>query len=270
MTLFLLVVAGSFAGLFGAVLGLGGGIFLVPILTLIFRLPIRLAIGTSLMAVIATSAGVANVLSQSKMTDVKLAINLELGTTLGAVAGSLIAGLLSPRTLSLLFGIFLLLVTGYTIYRIQVTYRKEVGTASRVRKLREELFSAHYEVRNWLPGMAVSFLAGGVSGLSGVGGGFIKVPIMYSVMGVPLGVATATSNFMVGITASASVFIYYARGDIAPLVVAPTACGVFLGALIGARIYRKLNVQLLRSVLLVVIVYTAVHMIVKGLMLHVR
>ena len=262
LVLILLFIVGVVAGLFGALLGLGGGLFLVPALTLLFHLDVHLAIGASLIGVIATSAGVASVSSQNKMNDVPLALNLELGTTLGAITGSLIAGVLSPKLLSILFGTFVLMMATYTLYKT-LAARRKMGEAA-VQQLREELFPGRYKVKHWPVGVIMSYLAGNVSGLSGVGGGFIKVPIMYSVMGVPLGVATATSNFMVGITAAASVFVYYAHGYIAPMIAVPTAFGVFAGAIIGARLYRRIDVRSLRGILIVVLFYIAGQMIWKG------
>src|SRR5581483_2324039 len=264
LVLTLLFLVGVVAGLFGALLGLGGGLFLVPALSLLFHIDLHLAIGTSLVGVIATSAGVSCVSSQSKMNDVPLALNLELGTTAGAITGSLIAGMLSPQFLSILFGGFVLMMAVYTVYKGFAARRRM--REPQVRQLREELFTGSYKVKNWGMGVAMSYLAGNVSGLSGVGGGFIKVPIMYSVMGVPLGVATATSNFMVGITAAASVFVYYAHGYIGPLIAVTKAFGVFGGAILGAKLYQRFDVRFLRGILVAVLFYISGQMIWKGVM----
>jgi uncharacterized membrane protein YfcA len=249
-------------------LGLGGGLFLVPALSLLFHIDLHLAIGTSLIGVIATSAGVASVSSQNRMNDVPLALNLELGTTAGAITGSLIAGKLSPQFLSIMFGVFVLLMAVYTVYKGMAARRSRMREAQ-VRQLRDELFTGRYKVKHWGVGVLMSYLAGNVSGLSGVGGGFIKVPIMYSVMGVPLGVATATSNFMVGITAAASVFVYYSQGYIAPLIAVPTAFGVFGGAILGAKLYQKIDVRFLRGILVGVLFYISLQMIWKGIKVYV-
>jgi len=267
LVLILLFIVGVVAGLFGALLGIGGGIFLVPALTILFQIDVRYAIGTSLIAVIATSAGVAAVSSQSRMNNVRLALNLELGTTAGAITGSLAAGHISPQALTLLFGIFVLMMASYTTYKMFSARRKM--REAQVMQLREELFQGSYKIRNWPIGVFMSYLAGNVSGLSGVGGGFIKVPIMYSVMGVPLGVATSTSNFMVGITAAASVFVYYAHGYVAPLIAVPTAVGVFTGALLGAKLYRRIDVKFLRGFLVAVLFYIGGKMLWEGLKFYV-
>jgi len=247
------------AGMLGAMLGLGGGIFLVPALTLLFGLPMRVAVGASLIGVIATSAGVACVSRPGRSADVSLALRLEIASTLGALLGSLIAGRLSTRTLSLLFAAITLATAVYTYLKT----RRRVSPASE--DAVEALFRTDYRPSHWPAGLGFMGLAGALSGLTGTGGGFIKVPVMYSLMEVPLGVATASSNFMVGITAAASALLYYSRGDIYPLVAVPTALGVFVGALVGARLAARLHVETLRKALIVLLILVAVQMAWKGL-----
>jgi uncharacterized membrane protein YfcA len=251
-----LVLTGVTAGTLGALLGLGGGTFLVPALTLLFRFPIRTTVATSLVGVIATSAGVAAVAPRGHGADVPLALRLEVATTAGAIAGSLIAGLTSPQTLTLLFALVVFGTAGYLVYK---TLRPIDSKAP------ERLFSKEYHLEHWPFGLAGSSLAGMVSGLLGIGGGFIKAPVMYAVMGAPLGVATATSNFMVGITAAASVFVYYGRGDIHPLIVVPTALGVFAGAMLGAFVLPRLRVGWLRLALIGLLLVMGVQMLLRGL-----
>jgi uncharacterized membrane protein YfcA len=229
---------GIAAGVLGALMGLGGGIFLVPLLTLVFDLPIRVAVGTSLAGVIATSAGVAAFAPRGRGGDVGLALRLESVTTAGAIAGSLLTGVLSASLLNILFAAVVFFAAGYTLYK--AGRRTDGGE-------HEHLFERDYRPDHWPAGLTGAGFAGMVSGLLGVGGGFIKVPIMYALMDVPLGVATATSNFMVGITAAASVFVYYGRGDIHPMVVVPTAVGVFLGAMSAVYLLPRLRAALLRE-----------------------
>ncbi len=251
-----LFVTGVLAGMLGALLGLGGGIFLVPALTLLFHLPIRVAVGTSLVGVIATSAGVAAMMPPGRGADVALALRLEMATTAGAIAGGLLAGYISARTLGLLFALAVFSTAANTVYKA----RRQVKTM-----VAEKLFSRTYHIHHWPLGLIMSFMAGMASGLLGVGGGFIKVPIMYSIMGVPLGIATATSNFMVGITAAASVFVYYGRGDVHPLVVIPTALGIFGGAMIGVRIMPRLRASWLRTALVLLMLIIGVQMVLHSL-----
>lgn len=251
-----LLVAGLVAGVLGALLGLGGGVFLVPMLTLLLHLPIHVTVGTSLIGVIATSAGVAAVAPRGRSADVALALRLEVVTAAGAVAGGLLAGLVSAQALSVLFALVVVLTAAYLLYK--AGHGTETGAP-------EQLFHGDYHPRHWLAGIAVSSLAGMLSGLLGVGGGFIKVPTMYAIMGVPLGVATATSNFMVGITAAASVFVYYGRGDIHPLLVMPTALGVLAGAMLGVYILPHLRANWLRLALVGLLVLMGVQMLRQGL-----
>jgi uncharacterized membrane protein YfcA len=256
LTALLLLGIGLVAGVLGALMGLGGGIFLVPLLTLVFDLPIRIAVGTSLVGVIATSAGVAAFAPRGRGGDVGLALRLEMITTAGAIAGGLLAGAVSARSLSILFAAVVFVAAAYTLYKGR---RQQGGSAQ------ELLFRQDYRPRHWLTGLSGAGLAGMVSGLLGVGGGFIKVPIMYAVMDVPLGVATATSNFMVGITAAASVFVYYGRGDIYPMVVVPTAVGVFLGAILAVYALRRLRANWVRTALVGVLIVLGIYMLAKGL-----
>lgn len=254
-----LFAVGLGAGSLGALLGLGGGIFLVPALTLLFNLPVRTAIGVSLIGVIATSAGVASTSRPGRGADVGLALRLEVATTIGALLGGFAAGVLSQQVLALVFAVVVLASAGYTFLKT----RRRAGPASEPQI--ERLFRTDYQPKRWPVGLSFSALAGALSGLSGIGGGFIKVPVMYSIMDVPLGVATATSNFMVGITAAASAMLYYSRGDINPLIAVPTALGVFGGAVLGSRLASRLRADVLRRLLIVLLVLIAGQMAFKGI-----
>jgi uncharacterized membrane protein YfcA len=251
-----LLATGVVAGILGALLGLGGGIFLVPALTLLFHVPIHAAVGTSLMGVIATSAGVAAITPRGRSADVSLALRLEVATAAGAIGGGLLAGVVNAQALSILFALVVFATAGYLLYKAR--NRAQQGAP-------EHLFRTNYRLHHWPLGLATSSLAGMVSGLLGVGGGFIKVPAMYAIMGVPLGIATATSNFMVGITAAASVFIYYGRGDVYPLIVIPTSLGVFGGAMLGAYILPHLRVNLIRLALIGLLLFMGAQMLIQGL-----
>jgi hypothetical protein len=247
------------AGMLGAMLGLGGGLFLVPALTLLFDLPVRVAVGASLIGVIATSAGVASVSRPGRSANVGLALRLEIAATLGALLGSLAAGFLTAQALSLLFAGITLATAAYTYLKTRRRIRPASDAAV------EALFRTDYRPSHWPTGLGLMGLAGALSGLTGTGGGFIKVPVMYSLMDVPLGVATASSNFMVGITAAASALLYYSRGDIYPWVAVPTALGVFIGAITGARLAARLRVATLRKALIILLVLVAIQMAWKGL-----
>jgi uncharacterized protein len=256
LSLLALFGTGVLAGVLGALLGLGGGIFLVPALTLLFHLPMPIAVGTSLVGVIATSAGVASVAGRGRGGDVTLAMRLEVTTAAGAIAGGVLAGIVSHEALSILFALVVFFTAGYLLFK-----GRRQQTAGGV----ERLYDESYRATHWPLGMSVAMLAGVVSGLLGVGGGFIKVPVMYAVMEVPLGIATATSNFMVGITAAASLFVYYGRGDILPLVAVPTALGVFAGAMIGVSLLARLRASAVRATLVGLLILIGIQMFLHGL-----
>jgi len=247
------LVLGFFAGGVGALTGIGGGMIVTPVLTLFFGVPIRHAIATSLCCVIATSSGAAARYVEQQMTDVRLGMTLELATTTGAVCGAVLAGIVSREVLAGLFA-FLLIYGGSSMLRQVV--RPSAAAASDPNS---------YCIRHLPLGLLGSGGAGIVSGLLGVGGGIIKVPIMYLVMGVPFKIATATSNFMIGVTAAASAFIYYARGDMLPLIAAPTAIGVFLGANVGTHVFRRAKSRWLEILFSVLTFYFAAMMLWKAL-----
>ena len=232
---------GAAAGLTGSILGLGGG------LTLLFGVPIEQAIATSLVAIIGTSSASAGVYVERKLTDLRLGMVLELASTVGAVCGALAAGLLSRRWLTSLFSAFL-------FYAGSTMVRRAGGLVAC-----EEQTSG-YQVRRLRLGMFLSYLTGGTSGLLGVGGGPIKVPMMYLIMGVPLKVATATSNLMIGVTAAASAYIYYLNGNILAFPTAPVVLGVFLGSLLGSRISPRLPTRWVLVLFVLVMYYLAVSM----------
>ena len=246
---------GVAAGAFGSLLGLGGGILIVPLLTLGFGLPLREAVGVSLVCVIVTSSAAAGVYLERHVANLRLGMTLELFTAIGALVGGSIAFLLDEQVLSLLFAVLLALRRVHdgplarrgragdaADGRGRRPRRRRRATTSRRRRL-DRLSGAGYRVRNLPLGIVGSTVAGVVSALLGIGGGIVKVPVMHLAMGVPLRVATATSNLMIGITASASAIIYLIRGGIDPYVAGPTAIGVFLGATAGSRLAHRIDVR---------------------------
>ena len=275
MTVALLMLAGgATAGLFGSLLGLGGGILIVPLLTLAFGLDLREAVGVSLVSVIMTSSAAAGVYLERHVADLRLGMRLELFTAIGALLGGSIAFLLDERLLALLFAALLGYVA-FTMIRGARSAAKEPSepaptddeTAAETRHQSPVNRAAPdipaYEVRNLRLGQLGATGAGIASALLGVGGGIVKVPLMHLAMGVPLRVATATSNLMVGITAAASSVIYLLHGEIDPYVAGPTAIGVFLGASIGSRIAHRIDLRILRWLFVAVLLYTAVQMLLR-------
>jgi len=249
LTMALLAVLGFLAGLLGALTGIGGGVLLTPILALYFGIPIREAIGTSLVAVITTSTASSSVHLQRHTTDIRLGMTLELATALGAAVMAYMVGYFNRNFLEGLFAAFLL----YSAITILTKGGKVKPEEESSPAANGEVVIPHYEPQRYPLGLGASLVAGALSGLLGIGGGPIKVPLMYIFMNVPLMVATATSNFMIGVTATASAIVYYRRGDILVQYAAPIAVGVFLGSLLGAqlapRIHRKYVVYLLVAVM---------------------
>lgn len=244
---------GLLAGAVGALTGIGGGLIIIPVFTLVFGVPIHQAIGTSLCCVIATSSGAAASYIEHHLSNIRLGMTLELATTLGAVGGALGAARLPREALGVLFAALLIYAGGAMVRRSLKAERAEPDVV------------APYTIKHLPIGLLGSGAAGIVSGLLGVGGGPIKVPIMYLVMGVPFKVATATSNFMIGVTAAASAFIYYARGDVRLLITAPTAIGVFVGASLATHLMRRTPSRWLMLLFSFIMFYFAGMMIGKAL-----
>ena len=272
----LMIGGGALAGVFGSLLGLGGGVLLVPMLTLGFGLPLREAIGVSLISVIVTSSAAAGVYLERHVANLRLGMTLELFTATGALVGGSIAFLLDEQVLSLLFGGLLLYVAA-TMARAGFRSApdavmdadgpepaNEAAPAEPTTTL-ERLSGPGYRVRRLGLGVVGATGAGLVSALLGIGGGIIKVPLMHLAMGVPFRVATATSNMMIGITAAASAVIYLIRGGIDPYVAGPTAIGVFVGATVGSRLGHRVDLRYLRLTFVVVLVYLAIQMLSRAL-----
>jgi uncharacterized membrane protein YfcA len=254
----LLVLLGFFAGLLGALTGIGGGVLLSPLLALHFGIPIRQAIGTSLVAVITTSAASSSIHLQRHTTDIRLGMTLELATSLGAAVTAYLVGYFNRNVLEGLFAGFLLYSSVTILLRRGKVKDHDELPANR----NGETVIPPYEPRRYPLGLAASLLAGGLSGLLGIGGGPIKVPVMFIFMDVPLMVATATSNFMIGVTAAASAIVYYRRGDILVEIAAPLAVGVFLGSLLGARMAPRVQTKYVVYLLVAIMLYLAVHLTV--------
>ncbi len=256
LTTLLLVILGFVAGLLGALTGIGGGVLLTPILALHFGIPIRQAIGTSLVAVITTSAASSSVHLQRHTTDIRLGMTLELATALGAAVMAYLVGYFNRSALEGLFAAFLL----YSSIMILSKGGKVSADEDSTLAPNGDAVIPPYEPQRYPLGLGASLIAGALSGLLGIGGGPIKVPVMFIFMNVPLVVATATSNFMIGVTAAASAIVYYRRGDIQPQIVAPLAAGVFLGSLLGARLAPRIHTRIVMYLLVAVMLYLAGHL----------
>lgn len=261
------------AGIFGSVLGLGGGIVVVPALTLFLHIDIRYAIGASIVSMIATSSGAGVAYVKERLTNIRVSMLLETATTMGAVVGAFLAGIVAGRWLFIIFGL-VLAYAAFEMWRRQRGAPDSGPPADRWSTALRLSGSYHdaaldqevpYRASRTPWGLAVSGAAGIVSGLLGVGGGIIKVPAMNLVMGLPIKVASATSNFMIGVTAAASAGVYFQRGDINPFIAGPVAIGVVAGALVGTQILNRLRGSILRAAFTAVLVFVAIQMLWKGL-----
>lgn len=260
------------AGLVGSMLGLGGGIIIVPALTLLFGYDFRTAVAASAVAIIATSTGATVAYLRDHITNTRIAMFLEIGSTLGALSGAFIAGYLPTRFLFLLFAL-LMAYSAYSMFRARKTELPEGVVPDRLSQ-RLRLSGSYYDkalgrtvayqATGTLPGLFLMYVSGALAGLLGVGGGAFKVPAMDIVMRLPIKVSTATSNFMIGVTAAASASVYFVRGDVEPLVAGPVALGVLGGALLGSRLMVKLKGSTLRLLFIPLLVYVAFQMAWKG------
>jgi uncharacterized membrane protein YfcA len=282
----LIVAMGSFiAGLLGSLTGLGGGVVIVPLLTLLFGVDIRYAIGASLVSVIATSSGAAAAYLREGYSNMRVGMFLEMATTIGALSGAFIAGYVSTSAIAVIFGV-VLIYSAYSSLREHkdsekglpadrlATKLKLDGTypadsRDGVRKIAAADGSAaervSYHVRNVPAGFSLMYLAGVLSGLLGIGSGAVKVLAMDQAMKIPFKVSTTTSNFMIGVTAAASAGIYLARGYIHPGLAMPVLLGVLGGSMIGAQVLMKAKVATLKILFAVVIVALGAEMIYSGL-----
>ncbi|HYV43869.1 MAG TPA: sulfite exporter TauE/SafE family protein [Myxococcaceae bacterium] len=251
MTDLLLIAIGLFAGGLGAMLGIGGGILLVPILVLGMRVPMESAVSASLLCVVATSCGAAANYVEHRLADVRLALTLEVATVSGAIAGGFLAAYVEPSLLALAFGLFLLYVA-VQLYLGRAARDVEVPAGGEAVAVNVPL------------GMAGSLVAGGLSALLGVGGGPLKIPLMNLGMKVPFKIATATSNLMIGVTAAASVAAYAIRGRLDLQAGAPLVVGVLAGSVAGSMLMPRVPTAWLKRVFSVFVLVLGAQMLWKG------
>jgi uncharacterized membrane protein YfcA len=268
--IFLISVA---AGLIGALAGVGGGILVIPALTFGFGVDIHLAIGASIVSVIATSSGASAAYVRDRMTNMRIGMFLELATTTGAVCGALLAAVVAPAFLYVLLGFVLLGSAAMQASRMgeetpptdppsPLASRLRLESSYPDRRLGREV---PYSARRIPLGFVMMWIAGLVSGLLGIGSGVLKVLAMDGAMRLPMKVSSATSNFMIGVTAAASAGIYLGRGDVDPQIAAPVALGVLTGALVGARLMSRISNRSVRLVFLPVLVAVGLETIGRGL-----
>ncbi len=259
------------AGLLGALTGLGGGVVLVPLLTILFHVDIRYAIGASLVSVIATSSGAAAAYVKEGISNIRIGMFLEIATTLGALLGAFLATWMPTRSIALIFGI-VLLYSAYLSRKPRPEAQRnlppnELATRLRLNGSFPDLEGQRaYNVQNVPTGFGLMFGAGTLSGLLGIGSGAVKVLAMDQAMRIPFKVSTTTSNFMIGVTAAASAGVYLSRGYIDPGLAMPVMLGVLAGSLVGTRILVKAETKSLRLVFSIVILVLGLQMLYQGLM----
>jgi len=272
---FFLITVGLFAGLIGSIIGIGGGILIVPILSLAMKIPIHAAIGTSIVAVLATSVASSRRFIKKEITNIPLGMVLEIPTTFGAILGSLSVAYIKSNILFAIFGIFVFIAGLFTFLKNRskkdsILPKNAGGSLNETHDRNKSVEMAHsaifdsryyeetlkkqidYHVVKLPAGLSLSFFAGIFSGLLGVGGGIIKVPALNVIMGVPLKAATATSNFMIGITAVVSSIIYFYNGYINPMITILVVFGVLIGSTFGSFIAGKLAVRNIAFIILAV------------------
>jgi len=258
------------AGLLGSLTGLGGGVIIIPLLTLGLGFDMRFAVGSALVTSIATSSGAATAYLREKVTNIRIGMFLEIGTTVGAVVGALVAMYLPVNVIMLIYGIVLVFSAVMTVRKKNTDGNTSPADPLAVRMKLNGSFPAkqgtkNYNVHNVAGGFSLMWIAGVLSGILGIGSGALKVLAMDTVMKIPFKVSTTTSNFMVGVTAAASAVIYLQRGYIDPVLAMPIVPGVLLGSFIGSKILMKVNTKILRIIFAILLAFLAMQMIYRSL-----
>ena len=270
-TLFLFLIS-IFAGIFGSIVGLGGGVVIIPVLTILLGVDIHFAIGASIVAIIGTSSGAAATYVRDRVTNIRVGMLLEIASTAGAITGAAVAAYTNSVALELIFGGILLVSLVPTVVKIgeDIPKSPELKGLSKSLNLSGSYTETDgsvvkYNATKPVEGLAGTAVAGVLSGLLGIGGGAFKVLSMDLAMRLPMKVSTTTSNFMIGVTAAASAGIYFARGDVNPIIVAPVALGILIGAAVGARILIHSRNRTIRKAFSIVLAVAAVEMILSSL-----
>ncbi len=262
-------LAAAGTAILGSMLGLGGGVFLVPIFTLFFGVDQKLAIGASAIAVATNSVVGSTVHLESRFTNLRLAMILQVTTAAGALIGAIVGVWAPERAINVLFGLVL-------VYAALSMGRKRSGATVDTsndpdpHRLGAEYIDpqsktvVRYVPRNLRPGLAISSFAGAMSGMLGVGGGVIQVPVMNVLMAIPMKAAAGTSSFMVGVTTVATASVYYSRGKIDPTVVVPAMVGIFVGSQFGSRLTRRLKPQRLMIIFVLILLYLGGSLLLKA------
>ena len=272
-TAILMFGVGIFAGVMGAILGIGGGMFVTPIVTLAMGLDIKYAIGASIVSVIATSSGSTIAFLKDDVLNLRVAMFLEIATTAGAIIGAMLTGVFSPTILYVLFGSFLVFSSWNMVKKLrrgEVIHKVQADKWAEKFKLNSSYYDKNkkeqidYQVENVPGGFTIMLGAGLASGMLGIGSGAFKVMAMDGAMKMPLKPSSATSNLMMGVTAAASATVYFFNGSIRPDLAVPLALGIICGSTFGSRIMQVLPSKLIRIIFVPILLYLGLQMILKG------
>ena len=270
LEIIILLLGAIAAGLLGSLTGLGGGVIIIPLLTLVFGIPMHYAIAASLVSVIGTSSGSAVAYVKEGFTNFRVGMFLEIATTSGAIIGALISGLLNANTLGIIFASILILTVILNL-RGKPDHQEPLVEGSLEHRLKlygtfpDKGIIKKYSAKNTIPGFLMMVFAGAMSGLLGIGSGALKVLAMDNMMKLPFKVSTTTSNFMIGVTAVASSLIYFQRGEIIPVIVAPVLIGVILGSWIGSKTLMVSQTKKLKIVFAIVVGILSIYMMYNGI-----
>lgn len=270
LEIIILLLGAIAAGLLGSLTGLGGGVIIIPLLTLVFGIPMHYAIAASLVSVIGTSSGSAVAYVKEGFTNIRVGMFLEIATTSGAIIGALISGLLNANTLGIIFASILILTVILNL-RGKPDHQEPLVEGSLEHRLKlygtfpDKGIIKKYSAKNTIPGFLMMVFAGAMSGLLGIGSGALKVLAMDNMMKLPFKVSTTTSNFMIGVTAVASSLIYFQRGEIIPVIVAPVLIGVILGSWIGSKTLMVSQTKKLKIVFAIVVGILSIYMMYNGI-----
>jgi uncharacterized protein len=267
----ILFLVSIFAGAFGSIIGVGGGLVVIPVLTLFLGVDIHFAIGASIVAIIGTSSGAASTYVKDKVTNLRVGMFLEVATASGAIVGAGIGAYVNSVALEAIFGVVLLITLVPTVMKIgeDVPASPELKGLSKRLGLTGSYTESNgrmirYNATNAEAGLFGTAIAGVLSGLLGIGAGTFKVLSMDLAMKLPMKVSTTTSNFMIGVTAAASTGLYFARGDVNPLIVAPVVLGILLGAAFGARILLRTKNPTIRKLFALALAITGIQMLLRA------
>ncbi len=266
-----IILVSIIAGIIGALVGVGGGIIIIPILILLFNINFKTAIGASIVSVIATSSGAASAYIKDNIINIRSGMFLEIATTIGAISGALILTIINPEILLFIFPLVLIISTYPMIKNIKndvlpnIKNDKIADFLNLNSSYNENGEEVKYNITHTKLGLIIMYIAGLLSGLLGIGSGVFKVLAMDNVMKMPIKVSTTTSNFMIGVTAAASAFIYLVKGYINPFITLPVIIGIVIGAFIGTKILFKATNRYIKTIFIIVIFALSIEMILRGL-----